>query len=518
MSPMLLKVITTDLVDCLTPDILNRLSCQFARSSTILQEADGLITLVVHLICKSGSGAFKLFQFVLETAAPNLEERDSQSYVVTLPHVQQCAALILDLLLLDLQRNVYSKSFGKTEVTEIPFLMELQRHSNDLCRFILTATNKRLYWIERLLSVIGVHCGESCASDILCYLLINASSQDKASQVKLFLNLQADFESCLPDVMQTAVQNSLYSLQHITDKQGNGFLFGGKLDANELTMKVPEPKVSLQKENEKHALSVTLPATASTVFHAGIIGQGLKPKVVNKIPPQPRLMQNIQSVLDVLYLCGCDDRCVDGEISESSATTMAELLVDSICPDVTHAGVIWPDEEFMKYTVERDLHIKRSFEDNPILMHILKIIAKAKPILCKCTVLVYGLLATLINYWEANREKKSSLSPKKLHISSELVHCMALADFLPPSLGLVCELFYMLTPYEVFLLLMNIWTFMKENPPAEDCYLTKDKYGRRSRVFEAVDAKYTKLLHSVLHHNIEMCGHFYSRIFPVSQT
>nr|XP_006822557.1 PREDICTED: integrator complex subunit 5-like [Saccoglossus kowalevskii] len=76
----------------------------------------------------------------------------------------------------------------------------------------------------------------------------------------------------------------------------------------------------------------------------------------------------------------------------------------------------------------------------------------------------------------------------------------------------------MLTPYEVFLLLMNIWTFMKENPPAEDCYLTKDKYGRRSRVFEAVDAKYTKLLHSVLHHNIEMCGHFYSRIFPVSQT
>ena len=41
-------------------------------------------------------------------------------------------------------------------------------------------------------------------------------------------------------------------------------------------------------------------------------------------------------------------------------------------------------------------------------------------------------------------------------------------QLLPPPISLVSELFHILNPYEVFLLLNNVWKYMKENPPVPD--------------------------------------------------
>ncbi|XP_070532208.1 integrator complex subunit 5-like [Ptychodera flava] len=663
MSPMLLKVITNDLVDCLTPEVLNILSRQFGSSPVILQDADGLITLVIHLICKSGSGACKLLHFVLDTAAPQSSKTGMECDEAVSSQVQQCAALILDLLLLDLQRSVYSKrstsyQSSKSDINEIPFLVELQKHTSDLCRDILTATDKRLYWLQRLLSVIGVHCGESCASDILSYLMLNADSEDKCSQVKLLLELQAEFESSTKDVIKVAVQKSLYYLQNANDTQTlhllnnftllvkweasqqgqqrsrvrlkstlqnsvqilscllhhhsvavsyqtikllylvgmptnvamdtlinviqcavhyffillhrqdrtvdevvtvkeylttlshhppgqtevirfliqgvmnkeNRLLFGGKQEESDLAEST-STKVSLHEDNKKHALSVTVPATASTVFHAGIIGKGKRPELVANNIPQDVKIQNMQTVMDTLHECGSVDikkvTKVQDEgqktgtskmLSENSARCLALLLVELVCPDVIHAGTQWPEEEYMKYTIERDLHIRRAFEDNPILWELLRVVAKSKPTLCHCSVLVYALMSTLLVYWESNRESKASMSQHQLQNSARLVECMLLGDFLPSTLGQVGELFYLLTPYEVYLLLVNIWSFMKENSPSEESFSDKDSTGRPCRNFETVDPKFTKIIHSTLHHNIETCGHLYPRFFPKNFT
>ncbi|XP_077986813.1 integrator complex subunit 5-like [Glandiceps talaboti] len=653
MSPMLLKVITTDLVDCLTPEVLNRLSDQFYNSPVILQDADGLITLVIHLICKSGSGTSKLLHFVLDTAAPQItENRMEDDEIVVSERVQQCAALILDLLLLNLQRGVYSKTGGRfrsgqSEMSEIPFLIELQRHSSDLCKDILTATGKRLYWLQRLLSVIGVHCGESCASDILSYLMLNTKSENKSSQVRLFLDLQAGLESSLPTVLHVAVKKSLYHLQNANDiqmlqlltnltllvkwegsrqgqetaktqlrrilqnsvqilscllyhpspsmsyqtiklldlvgiatntnadtlthlvqctmqyffntlhkqerktdaivttvrylrtlschppsqttvlqflvqavvKRENSYLFGGKLGDNASIKDPAASQLSLHQNNLKHALSVTVPATASTVFHAGVIGKGKRQKVERTISPQHVQMQNIQAVLDTLYSCGILDTKKPNQMDSSfsrtpkllsaqSSNTVASLLVQFACPDVIHAGTQWPDEELMKYTIERDLHIKKKFEDNPVLWDLLRIVAKAKPALCQCSVLIYGLLSTLLAFWESNREKQACDSPKQMQMSVRLLECMALADFLPRPLGQVGELLHLLTPYEVYLLLVNTWAYMKEHPPSEKSFTDEEKTSQ-----QPVEPRYTKILHFTLHHNIGACGHLFPRFF-----
>ena len=53
-------------------------------------------------------------------------------------------------------------------------------------------------------------------------------------------------------------------------------LFGGKLPPGSETDK--KHFISLLAENRKNALSLTLSRSHSSVFHAGVIGQGLKRK------------------------------------------------------------------------------------------------------------------------------------------------------------------------------------------------------------------------------------------------
>ena len=77
-------------------------------------------------------------------------------------------------------------------------------------------------------------------------------------------------------------------------------------------------------------------------------------------------------------------------------------------------GLPWPDEEFTRVTIERDLTISKTFEKHPILWKILLGLAEARPALCYCSVLLRGLLAVQINFWQASVARRASDYPKQL--------------------------------------------------------------------------------------------------------
>ena len=147
-------------------------------------------------------------------------------------------------------------------------------------------------------------------------------------------------------------------------------------------------------------------------------------------------MQNQLLVLELLQACSSQS---DPSQSPESATNQSEatkvipepigrhlalLLIELAAPDVMYNGLPWPEEDFMKITVERDLLIRNMFDDNPILWDLLEFVATSPGCLCYCSSLLRGVCATLISFWESCREKKACNVPKMLTLSCKLIRCM----------------------------------------------------------------------------------------------
>ena len=72
------------------------------------------------------------------------------------------------------------------------------------------------------------------------------------------------------------------------------------------------------------------------------------------------------------------------------------LMHPQVSPDVMYNGLPWPDEEFTRVTVERDLKINITLTNHPILWKILWGLAEARPALCYCSVLLRASLAVQV--------------------------------------------------------------------------------------------------------------------------
>ncbi|NXF97765.1 INT5 protein, partial [Eubucco bourcierii] len=68
MSPALLGTLSCQLVDSLQPPVLNQLQLHFSCQPR--EELEQLVGTVVHLICQTSAGAFRLLRFLLGTAVP----------------------------------------------------------------------------------------------------------------------------------------------------------------------------------------------------------------------------------------------------------------------------------------------------------------------------------------------------------------------------------------------------------------------------------------------------------------
>ncbi|NWH67725.1 INT5 protein, partial [Geococcyx californianus] len=161
------------------------------------------------------------------------------------------------------------------------------------------------------------------------------------------------------------------ALQHLVEGAlhgANAELFGAP--AGYATRTQPNQdgsaNVSLLDTNRRFTTAVNFSGGGVwSVFHAGVIGQGLKPPCGSESRQSEELARNSQAFLTLLLRCcrGNDDPTSDSipVVHPEAAKAVAAALVENICPDAAGGELAWPPEEQARGTVERDLRICRWF-------------------------------------------------------------------------------------------------------------------------------------------------------------
>ncbi|KAL4237625.1 Integrator complex subunit 5 [Mactra antiquata] len=301
-------------------------------------------------------------------------------------------------------------------------------------------------------------------------------------------------------------------------EQENKHLFGGKSDLGTATSGSRDSHTSLRVENKKHGLSLTTLRSHSSVFHAGVIGQGLRAKSKLNVLSKDVMSRNCLLLQDLLWVC-CNEIIVKPEIhgdteeikrshrlqiSPDLCRMIGSIIVEMATPDVLYNNRFWPEEESLKMTVERDLHVWKFFDDNPIMWDILIMIAGNTLIMSRCSAVFKSLTATMMHHFELSKDKSSRNTPKQLESACFIVRCLGKSGLLPHPLSILSEVFSYLSPFEVYLLLLAIWRYMKENPPTED----PTDVSRR-----VCEERHIEVVKAIVHSNIDVVGDIYARLF-----
>ncbi|XP_032683314.1 integrator complex subunit 5 isoform X1 [Odontomachus brunneus] len=259
----------------------------------------------------------------------------------------------------------------------------------------------------------------------------------------------------------------------------------------------------LLHQNHKQVTSTMLAQRHSSVFHAGVIGHGPR-----RPPPENSVDKEIIAVnkillIDVIKAC-CSNQDSDRYPVNLDALMMVSLLlVELVSPDVMYNGLPWPDEEFTKVTIERDLQIRRKFKDVPLLWTLLELTAWYRPALAYSSVLLRGIAATVMANWNT----KEGVS---------LVNIMALGQLLPPPLASIRDILPVLEPHQINTVMKEcVWAYMREHVPSPALFTRTDGANIAWRDIDtsAPNARFTDTLRLVLLANIHTLGSLYSMLF-----
>lgn len=145
-----------------------------------------------------------------------------------------------------------------------------------------------------------------------------------------------------------------------------------------------------------------------------------------------------------------------------------------ISPDVMYNGLPWPDEEFSKITMERDLHIRRTFKNAPVLWSILALISSNRPSLCLTSVLLRAICATLLHQWRAKsvlHNQTVENNYELFKVTKNLLEIMAMGQLLIGPLAYLHIVIEHFEPFEIVVVLKEcVWNYMKENVPSPMSY------------------------------------------------
>lgn len=175
-----------------------------------------------------------------------------------------------------------------------------------------------------------------------------------------------------------------------------GYLFGCYEDSESVETGIKKNETLLQQNRKQIGLN-----SHRSVLHAGVIGEGLRKRKAEQLGMEPN-EEIVNFYLKAITIC-----CIDAEKPNSSEgfTAMSLFLVEFISTDVMYNGLPFPDEEFAKSTVERDLLIKRSFLLSPVLWSLLGLLAQYRPALCFSSVLLRAICSTCLLHWRAKNGK-----------------------------------------------------------------------------------------------------------------
>ncbi|KAM0729054.1 Integrator complex subunit 5 [Formica fusca] len=264
-----------------------------------------------------------------------------------------------------------------------------------------------------------------------------------------------------------------------------------------------EEPLLLHKQNHKQVTSTMLAQRHSSVFHAGVIGHGPR-----RLPPEnsvdkETLALNKMLLMDVIKACCSNQESDRYPVNLDALTMVSLLLVELVSPDVMYNGLPWPDEEFTKVTIERDLQIRRKFKDVPLLWTLLELTAWYRPALAYCSVLLRGITATVMANW--NTEEGVSL-----------VNIMALGQLLPPPLASIRDILPVLQPHQINTIIREcLWAYMRENVPSPALFTRSEGANIAWRDIDTSlpNARFTDTLRLVLLANIHTLGSLYSTLF-----
>lgn len=150
---------------------------------------------------------------------------------------------------------------------------------------------------------------------------------------------------------------------------------------------------------------------------------------------------------------------------------MSLLLVEMVSTDVMYNGLPWPDEElFTKVTMERDLQIRRTFRNAPILWGIMGLVAAYRPALCFTSVLLRALCASVLHQWRAKTVDKYLTVENNVElyeVTKKLLEILSMGQLLPPPLSYLHTVIEHLDAPEIAVVLKEcIWNYMKDNVPS----------------------------------------------------
>ncbi|CAG2062620.1 unnamed protein product, partial [Timema podura] len=174
------------------------------------------------------------------------------------------------------------------------------------------------------------------------------------------------------------------ALREILEKSlfhSHSHLFGAKITKSSVTK--TNQDTSLLHDNQRQGSSTMLAQRHSSVFHAGVIGDG--PRVHNQSDALSSdiVAHNSHQLINLLKAV-CTNNI--GGVSLDAMTMVSLLLVELISPRCN-------------VTIERDLHVRRRFDDLPLVWELMSLVATNRPTLCYCSVLLRAVTATLLAQW-----------------------------------------------------------------------------------------------------------------------
>ncbi|XP_076653027.1 integrator complex subunit 5 omd [Halictus rubicundus] len=259
----------------------------------------------------------------------------------------------------------------------------------------------------------------------------------------------------------------------------------------------------LLHQNHKQVTSTMLAQKHSSVFHAGVIGHGPRKPPPENTTDKEIIALNKMLLMDVIKACCSTKDSERYPVNLDALTVVSLLLVELVSPDVMYNGLPWPDEEFTKVTIERDLQIRRTFRDVPLLWTLLQLTAWYRPALAYCSVLLRGIAATVMANWNTSE-------------GVSLVSVMALGQLLPPPLASIRDILPVLESHQINTIMKEcVWAYMRENVPSPALFTRSEgaNIAWRDTDTSMPNVRFTETLRLVLLCNIHTMGPLYATLF-----
>ncbi|XP_055848550.1 integrator complex subunit 5 [Episyrphus balteatus] len=293
-----------------------------------------------------------------------------------------------------------------------------------------------------------------------------------------------------------------------------GYLFGAYEDPEVDEPDMPENEMLIYA-NQKQSVG---PNANRTVLHAGVIGKGLRSESnqAKTFEPDPEIQRLLLKAID----CCCSDWEKPNHVDGYSMVSL--LLVEMVSTDVMYNGLPFPDEEFTKVTMERDLRIRRTFMSSPILWALLGLIATHRPALCFSSVLLRALCATCLHQWRAknvNKFQQIDKNDELMQCTIKLLQILSMGQLLPPPLASLHMIIEYFDAPEIALVLKEcIWNYLKDNVPSPALFTCDNNALHwRNPSTSKIPPQYVDILRNIMQKKLSKLGTHYHQMFQMGE-